>query len=150
MSFHSGEHQIAMSCWSTGLGKRPKEAQSESPSVRSPHPRTEEGSMCHMSKAHRTQPSAAPETQGKSWSWAAGRGPPAGIAVRSFYHTPYAQVLPNHWVFEKGVVGAVSVAQSCAMLCEPAGCSPPDSSVHGILQARILEWAPMPSSRGSS
>ena len=76
--------------------------------------------MCHMSKAHRTQPSAAPETQGKSWSWAAGRGPPAGIAVRSFYHTPYAQVLPNHWVFEKGVVGAVSVAQSCAMLCEPA------------------------------
>ena len=29
-------------------------------------------------------------------------------------------------------------------------CSPPGSSVHGILQTRILEWVPMPSSRGSS
>ena len=29
-------------------------------------------------------------------------------------------------------------------------CSPPGSSVHGILQARILEWVSMPSSRGSS
>ena len=29
-------------------------------------------------------------------------------------------------------------------------CSPPNSSVHGILQARILEWVAMPSSRGSS
>ena len=29
-------------------------------------------------------------------------------------------------------------------------CSPPDSSVHGILQARILDWVPMPFSRGSS
>ena len=30
------------------------------------------------------------------------------------------------------------------------GCSPPGSSVHGILQARILEWVAMPSSRGSA
>ena len=35
-------------------------------------------------------------------------------------------------------------------LCDPMGCSPPGSSVHGILQARILEWVSMPSSRGSS
>ena len=35
-------------------------------------------------------------------------------------------------------------------LCEPMDCSPPDSSVHGILQARILEGVAMPSSRGSS
>ena len=34
--------------------------------------------------------------------------------------------------------------------CNPTDCSPPGSSVHGILQARILEWATMPSSRGSS
>ena len=32
------------------------------------------------------------------------------------------------------------VAQSCPTLCDPVGCSPPGSSVHGILQARILEW----------
>ena len=34
-------------------------------------------------------------------------------------------------------------------LCDPMDCSPPGSSVHGILQARILEWVAMPSSRGS-
>ena len=33
-------------------------------------------------------------------------------------------------------------------LCNPMGCSPPGSSVNGILQARILEWVAMPSSRG--
>ena len=40
--------------------------------------------------------------------------------------------------------------QSCSTLCDPMDCSPPGSSVHGILQARILEWVAMPSSRGSS
>ena len=34
-------------------------------------------------------------------------------------------------------------AQSCAILCNPMDCSPPGSSVHGILQARILEWVAM-------
>ena len=43
----------------------------------------------------------------------------------------------------------VLVAQSCLTLCHPMDCSPPGSSVHGILQARILEWAAMPSYRGS-
>ena len=40
--------------------------------------------------------------------------------------------------------------QSCLTLCDPMGCSPPGSSVHGILQARILEWVAVLSSRGSS
>ena len=40
--------------------------------------------------------------------------------------------------------------QSCPTLCDPVDCSPPGSSVHGILQARILEWVAMPFSRGSS
>ena len=39
---------------------------------------------------------------------------------------------------------------SCTILCNTVNCSLPDSSVHGILQARILEWVSMPSSRGSS
>ena len=46
-------------------------------------------------------------------------------------------------------MGAKSL-QSCPTLCDPMDCSPPGSSVHGILQARILEWVAMPSSRGSS
>ena len=37
--------------------------------------------------------------------------------------------------------------QSCLTLCNPRDCSSPGSSVHGILQARILEWVAMPSSR---
>ena len=38
----------------------------------------------------------------------------------------------------------VLVAQSCPTLCDPTDCSPPGSSVHGILQVRILEWVAMP------
>jgi len=43
---------------------------------------------------------------------------------------------------------ACSVTQSCLTLCDPTDCSPPGSSVHGILQARILEWIAISSSRG--
>ena len=42
------------------------------------------------------------------------------------------------------------VAQSCLPFCDPMVCSLPGSWVHGILQARILEWVAMPSSGGSS
>ena len=38
----------------------------------------------------------------------------------------------------------------CLILCDPMDCNPSGSSVHGILQARILEWVAMPFSRGSS
>ena len=44
----------------------------------------------------------------------------------------------------------VLVAQSCPTLCNPTDCSPPGSSVHGILQARILEWIAICFFRGSS
>ena len=53
-----------------------------------------------------------------------------------------------------GLVGIPSVhaksVQLCPTLCDPLDCSLPGSSVHGILQARTLEWSAMPSSRGSS
>ena len=42
----------------------------------------------------------------------------------------------------------VKLLQLCLTLCNPMDCSPPGSSVHGILQTRILEWVAMPSSRG--
>ena len=41
-------------------------------------------------------------------------------------------------------------AQSCLILCDPMDCSPPDSSVRGISQTRILEWAAIPLFRRSS
>ena len=40
--------------------------------------------------------------------------------------------------------------QSCLILWDPRDYSPPDSSVHGILQARMLKWVATPPSRGSS
>ena len=49
--------------------------------------------------------------------------------------------------------GIRMIASMCAkllQLCDPVDCSLPGSSVHGILQARILDWVAMPSSRGSS
>ena len=56
----------------------------------------------------------------------------------------YSWSLPywTSWVSE--------VAQSCPTLCHPMDCSPPGSSVHGILQARVLEWVAISFSRGSS
>ena len=41
----------------------------------------------------------------------------------------------------------VLVVQVCLTLCDPMECSLPGSSVHGVLQARVLEWVAMPSSR---
>ena len=43
-----------------------------------------------------------------------------------------------------------AVAQSCPTLCDPMDCSLPGSSLHGILQARVLEWVTISFSRGSS
>ena len=39
--------------------------------------------------------------------------------------------------------------QSCPTLCDPVDCSLPDSSVYGVLQARILEWVAISFSKGS-
>ena len=65
----------------------------------------------------------------------------------------------HHWTGRLKMITMVNVMyawvraqllQSCPPLCDPMDYSPPDSSVHGILQARILEWVATPSSRGSS
>ena len=42
------------------------------------------------------------------------------------------------------------VAQLCPTLCDPMDCSLPGSSIHGIFQARILEWVAISFSRRSS
>ena len=72
-------------------------------------------------------------------------------------HTPQVPSLPHCYedkfpayreTFPGG--GGGGVAQSCLTLCDPMDCSPPGSSIHGIFQARILEWAAISFSRGSS
>ena len=65
----------------------------------------------------------------------------------------------KHWVFPHAgrklgrspfTMLVCLVTQSCPTLCDPIDGSPPGSSVHGILQARTLEWVATPFSRGSS
>ena len=72
--------------------------------------------------------------------------------------TSLAQALRGfHWEQRSGQHLPPSPAHLAAVMClhaqscffaTPWNCSPPDSSVHGILQARILEWLAKPSSRG--
>ena len=52
------------------------------------------------------------------------------------------------WVVFHCVFGCTQSLQSYPTLCNPMDCSSPGSSVHGILQARILQWVAVPSSRG--
>ena len=57
-------------------------------------------------------------------------------------------LLDVHRIFRKtGKKMKVKVAQPCPTLCNPIDCSTPVSSVHRILQTRILEWVAMPFSR---
>ena len=51
---------------------------------------------------------------------------------------------------KKGTHKICSGAQSCPTLFNPMDCNPPDSSIHGILQTRILEWVAVSFSKGSS
>ena len=51
---------------------------------------------------------------------------------------------------EKASHRIVLVSQLCLTVCDPTDCSPPGSSVHGIFQARIVEWIAISFSRGSS
>ena len=51
---------------------------------------------------------------------------------------------------EANWISDLTCAQLCPTLCNPMDCSLPGFSVHGILQARILEWVAIPFSRGSS
>ena len=57
----------------------------------------------------------------------------------------------NNMVIHNVYTSFIVLSLSCNQLfCEPMDCSPPGSSVHGIFQARILEWVATSFSRGSS
>ena len=82
----------------------------------------------------------------------------------SFFYLPIVQLslLPIHPCGQEEMVAAnrllhilwgpncCSVAKSCPTLCDSIDCSPPGSSVHGILQSRIVEWVAISFSRGSN
>ena len=74
-------------------------------------------------------------------------------ATRVFFGLKYCLYLNNNQINVKNYNMTVephthaTLLQLCPTVCKPMGCSLPGSSVHGILQARILEWVAMPSSR---
>ena len=55
------------------------------------------------------------------------------------------QSQPSYLPPPQNLAPPVKVVQLCPNLCNPMDCSPPDSSVHGILQVRILKWVAVPS-----
>ena len=65
-------------------------------------------------------------------------------------HTSQEQKTPQLASCSNLCVCDTQLLQLCLTPCDPMDRSPPGSSVHGILQARILEWVAMPSCRGSS
>ena len=86
---------------------------------------------------------AMPSSRGSSWSrdW---------TCVSCFLHCKW---ILYHWATREAHrwnENESEVAQSCPTLCNLVDCSLPGSSVHGILQARILEWVAISFSRGSS
>ena len=59
-------------------------------------------------------------------------------------------IIMSHHFYSPGFCSCCLVAKSHLTLCDPMDCSSPGSSIHGISQARILEWVPISFSRGSS
>ena len=58
--------------------------------------------------------------------------------------------LPDLWAKKEKKGKESEVAQLCLTLCDPMNCSLPVSSIHGVFQARVLEWIAISFSRGSS
>ena len=63
------------------------------------------------------------------------------------FHSDHAWCTQKLWL--SCVCACAKSLQLCPTLCVPIDCSPPGSSVHGILQARILEWVAISFSKGT-
>ena len=89
-------------------------------------------------------------TIGMEEQWVQTNPDPWWLGRRSSSYCPSQQTLI---ILIQSYVGFLCMRykslQLCLTLCDPMDCSPPGSSVHGILQARILEWVAMASSKGS-
>ena len=68
------------------------------------------------------------------------------LNLHFFHFSSHSAPSPRHHVLSFFLC-LESVTQSCPTLCDPLDCSPPGSSVHRLLQARILGWVTIPFSR---
>ena len=97
-------------------------------------------SVTFLSTSHPSSPDQSWQDISCSWVFLLKRD--VGPTVSSD-RTPF-------WSLRSLACMGVKSLLSCLTLCDPMDCSPPGSSVHGILHARILEWVARPFSRGSS
>ena len=79
----------------------------------------------------------------------------SSAAMNVGVHVSLWTMLFSGYLLRSGIAGPCAckhakLLQACLTLCDPMDCIPPGSSVHGSLQARILEWVTMPPSKGSS
>ena len=105
--------------------------------------------------------SHSPTDLGQFYAWETKRVSQGSLCIEGFWRLAVVLLLYQHPGTQKRKSSAskgpdkphslrsglkskceVLVAQVCPSLCEPTDCSPPGSSVHGVLQARILEWVP--------
>ena len=70
--------------------------------------------------------------------------PQCGMVPFSFFHSLSSIYCLYNRFLMMTILISVKVSQSFLTLCNPMDCNPPDSSVHGILQARMLEWIAIP------
>ena len=95
-------------------------------------------------------------TQGRGLStWDATEGPSKSHLCPGGSEPSFSPTGANPWLYtffhyQHERACDSSIAQPCLTLCNPVDCSPPGSSVHGILQATVLEWIAIVFSRGSS
>ena len=90
-------------------------------------------------------------TPQSNWSWGKQKKTSALVDL-TVYTPPLSLGFPSHLRHHRAlsrlpcamqlvlVVPACSVSESCLTLCNPKNCSTPASSIHGIFQARVLEW----------
>ena len=129
------EPRLLLLLWQSHSGPRPPCSQTLwHPRAARPGPEA----PAHRCKPvfHRSSPHAPP-------SCTLSPSPRAAPSLLPSHSPPPAQTSSAEWC-------VCPVAQSCPAPCDPMDCSPPGSSVHGIRQARVLEWAAVSFSRGSS
>ena len=101
----------------------------------------------------RTQLEAGTLALRGQWSWLVSARPISAFFVIFPLRGWHLSTIPSPGFlasFGLSLIVNVLVAQSCPTLCNPMDCNSLGASVHGILQARILEWVVIPFSRGSS
>ena len=159
---HGMTQKARQSCTGSGVTRQVPGAGIAAPGwhVCRSHPQRRLGAWC-SGLAFRLRPSfgvclagPAPRTKLEGSSWGLAGAKPESISgvwwVCVCAHVRMCQIVrTTDCHLDTFQTPYVLVAQSCLTLGDPMDCNPPGSSVHGILQARILEWVAMPFARES-